>query len=366
MKHITLISLQKNGAAPLDTLETSDALAHAGVSHTLILSAGNELRDSFVENANRRVIFIDTFASKKSAFVGATVGLVRPYRFIRAVAASRPDAIISTHFHPWLFFVRLYTKIRGNAWWYCIHESPFWNKEGRGAFEQSLEIGFLKKATGIFCYSEFIAQNIRTHLPSATVVPLPIGMYDAPSGVQNTRLTATKNGVRIICVGRMEPHKGIDMLVAAFRLLVQKTTTPCELVIAGSGTAPELLSTDANIHVYRRWLTIEEIAGLYAGADIVALPYANASQSGSPGWAMRYSLPTVCTNAGGLPEQILHEKNGLVVEKNDSVAFARALIKLVEDASLRTTMGSAAHLLGTTSHSWNEAARRMSENIQAT
>ncbi len=364
MKKLLIISLQKKGAAPLDTLGISDALESRGVKHTLLVSDGNELLSRFASSDTRTVIAVPTFASNRKSFFLATFS-VRPLRLLREISRSAPDAIVSTHFHPWLFFVKLYAKARNVSWWYSIHESPFWNKEGRGSLEHSLEIGFLRSAAGIFCYSDFIARNLKEHLPKKRIVTLPIG----PHGLQPDKtseqpsLPAKKN-LRIVCIGRIESHKGIGMLIESYSLLHKKALAPFELVIAGAGTLGMPLPENDGLILVNRWLTMEEIASLYASADIVAIPYSNASQSGSPAWAMNYGVPVVTTDAGGLPEQVIDGKTGLVVKAGDASAFADALRRLIENVALRESMGAAAHKLGKTERSWEKAAELVEESLR--
>jgi glycosyltransferase involved in cell wall biosynthesis len=50
-------------------------------------------------------------------------------------------------------------------------------------------------------------------------------------------------------------------------------------------------------------------------------------------------LASIATNVGGIPEIIDNEKNGLLVETNDSKGFSKALEKLLTDESLRKELG---------------------------
>ena len=53
-------------------------------------------------------------------------------------------------------------------------------------------------------------------------------------------------------------------------------------------------------------------------------------------------LPIVATRHASLPEQVLHEESGVLVDENDWRAMAKAMIRLAEDANLRRRMGEAA------------------------
>jgi colanic acid/amylovoran biosynthesis glycosyltransferase len=52
-------------------------------------------------------------------------------------------------------------------------------------------------------------------------------------------------------------------------------------------------------------------------------------------------LPVVCTDAGGLPENVVQGKTGIIVPRRDAAALGDALARLAGDPALRSQMGSA-------------------------
>ena len=57
--------------------------------------------------------------------------------------------------------------------------------------------------------------------------------------------------------------------------------------------------------------------------------------------AMGAGLPVVSTPIAGIPEAVLHEQTGLLVEPGNVNALASALKRLLESHELRQKMGSA-------------------------
>lgn len=55
--------------------------------------------------------------------------------------------------------------------------------------------------------------------------------------------------------------------------------------------------------------------------------------------AMRAGLPVVASRVGGVPESIEQGRTGFVIERNDQQSLVDALVKLIESAELRKTMG---------------------------
>ena len=54
---------------------------------------------------------------------------------------------------------------------------------------------------------------------------------------------------------------------------------------------------------------------------------------------MYFSLPMVTTNAGGIPELVKDEVNGLIVPVDDHMLFAEKLLYLIENPERRKKMG---------------------------
>jgi glycosyltransferase involved in cell wall biosynthesis len=58
--------------------------------------------------------------------------------------------------------------------------------------------------------------------------------------------------------------------------------------------------------------------------------------------AMGAGLPVVATRVAGIPEVVQHDVSGLLVDAGDSAALGREMFRLVENESLRRSLGSRA------------------------
>ena len=56
---------------------------------------------------------------------------------------------------------------------------------------------------------------------------------------------------------------------------------------------------------------------------------------------MAYGKPIVATRVGGIPELVVDNESGFLVERGDSGAVAEGILKLVRDSDLRQRMGRA-------------------------
>ena len=77
-------------------------------------------------------------------------------------------------------------------------------------------------------------------------------------------------------------------------------------------------------------------------ATVVVMP---SRTEGLPIVALQAALmarPIVATRVGGLPEAVLHQETGLLVERGDSKALAEAIAALLAHPEMGSTMGQAA------------------------
>jgi glycosyltransferase involved in cell wall biosynthesis len=145
-------------------------------------------------------------------------------------------------------------------------------------------------------------------------------------------------GVRILFFGTLDAWKGIETLLPA----MEKITTALpdvKLVIAGRSAQPDyyrnLPYRFDNIVWDIRRQDEQDIVRLFSSADIVVLPYVEASQSGVLHLTQSFAVPVVATSVGGLAETISHGVNGLLVAPNDPAQLADAMYDLLTNEMLR-------------------------------
>jgi L-malate glycosyltransferase len=59
---------------------------------------------------------------------------------------------------------------------------------------------------------------------------------------------------------------------------------------------------------------------------------------------MCFACPSVATRVGGIPEVVQDNMTGILVSFGDSDTLARSVEKLIQDATLRATLGLAAQV----------------------
>lgn len=146
----------------------------------------------------------------------------------------------------------------------------------------------------------------------------------------------------LLAVGTLEPRKNLLGLLAALAH-AGEALHGMPLVIAGQ---PGWGGEDLDAHVARLglagrvrctgYVSADDLARLYAGAEAFAFPSRYEGFGIPPLEAMAAGCPVVASNAASLPEVV--GEAGLLVPPDDVDALARALVQLVDDRALREAL----------------------------
>jgi len=98
----------------------------------------------------------------------------------------------------------------------------------------------------------------------------------------------------------------------------------------------------------------EKINTYFNNADLYVNPSFSESLGMSIIEAMASQLPVVATRVGGVPEVVEEDETGILVEPGDAAALAQAIIRLLENDSLRDTMGNRAVKRAVELFSWDK------------
>jgi len=156
------------------------------------------------------------------------------------------------------------------------------------------------------------------------------------------RLRVEEGQQLVLHVGRLAPEKNLDVLIETWRL--GRDVLGPRVVWAVAGRGPLELRMARELPWVRRagFLERDDLAALYASADIVMLPSHTETCGLVALEAMASGVPVIAADAGGLRESVQHDLSGLLVPPHDPYGFLAALSHLVLDARARQEMGVAA------------------------
>lgn len=210
--------------------------------------------------------------------------------------------------------------------------------------------------------SLFTAQRTRELLEEAGERVPPMAVLRARVDLERFRPAAGRDEARarlsipagapvVLCFGRMVARKGIDRLVRALPD-VAAAAPDVTLVLAGAGPEEKALRRAAarvpQRVVFAGRVPDEEAAGLYAAADVFALPVADRWRGlDTEGLgvvlleASACEVPCVTGRSGGTPEAVVDGVTGLVIDARDRERLTGAIVRLLEDRDLARRMGRA-------------------------
>lgn len=176
----------------------------------------------------------------------------------------------------------------------------------------------------------------------------------------------------LLYVGRIEPLKGIDVLIEALAVLQAENTTVCLVVIGGD---PENGEQAPNEEMERLQSMCRQ-AGLkdlvtflgkrsqdslpyyYSAAEAVVVPSHYESFGMVALEAMACGTPVVASQVGGLAFLVQDGVTGYTVPVDDPQALAHRLLDLLQDHELRSRLGAQA-LVVAHQYAWEKIATRM-------
>jgi glycosyltransferase involved in cell wall biosynthesis len=230
---------------------------------------------------------------------------------------------------------------------------------GRRAVQRWLDRAVYRRCDVLILASRTLVETV----PDRRCVVVPPGSDVAlpPSGP----LPDLRQGRRVamLTVGNWLPRKGILDVLAAFGDLPRGAAT---LHLVGRTdqdptyadrvwdrlAAPELNSRV----VVHGPLPPEEIAPLYAAADVFVLPSYEEAYGTVYGEALAAGLPVVGWRAGNLTNLAVDGREALMLEPGDVPALASALEQLASDDQYRERLAAAARLRGRGLPTWRETA----------
>lgn len=201
------------------------------------------------------------------------------------------------------------------------HESAYW--------KIALTKKVLSQAHSYLVQSREDKQTLHKLFPQAKISFHPHPLYEQfPKPANKLERRA---GLELLFFGFVRPYKGLDTLIDALGLVPAKQNF--FLTVAGEfwQGKEEIVrkiaekSLHEKIEIIDRYLTEQEVADLFHRADLVVLPYRNATGSGVIPLAYHYNKPVIVTRVGGLPDVVDNGKTGLIVSPESPEELAKAI-----------------------------------------
>ena len=228
---------------------------------------------------------------------------------------------------------------------YCAHGWAF-DREASPRVNRlvaDIERVWSRWCDAVVCISRHDAESaLRVGLPAHRLVTVSNGIADVStetSAAAPSTSRWTEHTLRVLFVGRLDRQKGVDVLYEAMRRLGGRASA----LVVGSAVvaADNAVAAPGNVQV-TGWLSRDQIAALYAAAQVLVVPSRWEGFGLVAVEAMRAGRAVIASRVGGLPEVVEHGVSGLLVEPGDAGALADALEQVSAEQLL--TMGAAGRL----------------------
>jgi phosphatidylinositol alpha-1,6-mannosyltransferase len=182
----------------------------------------------------------------------------------------------------------------------------------------------------------------------------------------------------VVCVSRLVPRKGQDVLIRALPEIRRRVPGAALLLVSGGPDAPRLqrLAVQTGVAddvVFTGSVEWADLPGYYAAGDVFAMPcrtrrrgldveglgivYLEASATG---------LPVVAGDSGGAPDAVREGETGYVVNGRSVTDVADRVATLLADRELAAKMGAAGRAWVEEEWRWDTLAARMGHLLSGT
>ena len=175
----------------------------------------------------------------------------------------------------------------------------------------------------------------------------------------------------VVCVSRLVPRKGQDVLIRALPAIRETAPGAALLVVGGGPDMPRLqrLAVERGVADHVRFtgsVPWEELPAHYAAGDVFAMPcrtrlggidveglgivFLEAAATG---------LPVVAGDSGGAPDTVRDGETGVVVDGRDVARVAREVGALLADPARAAAMGAKGRAWVEAEWQWDVLATRL-------
>ena len=277
----------------------------------------------------------------------------------RVAHARLAEGVEVVHSHDWLTGLAgiAVGSMLGAPLAITVHDTA--HGKALGEFDPSrvyvmdLERHAFGQANLLVCPSRFIAREVATaYGVSGRRVAI------VPQGVRAPEAAGEPEPGTILFIGRLDPEKGVGVLLLATRDLLAAHPN-ARVLVAGTGKLEEELKRQAQpLGDAVEFLGyVADPGPLYRKAEVVVVPSLYEPFGLVALEAMACGRPVVASATGGLAEIITDGNDGVLVPPGDARALAMALSRVLSDEELAARLGQAARATCAERFTWAAAAQ---------
>jgi glycosyltransferase involved in cell wall biosynthesis len=227
-------------------------------------------------------------------------------------------------------------------------------------------------ADSIASTSNAMANQIRNIVPEINNISItPFGVDVNNFDLVNLKKKYNESIITIGTIKTMSFTYGIDILLEAFAILIKKFQTykifksKLKLRLVGGGdNVTDFITLAKKLDIDEHVIFVGQINHASVPKELEKLDiYVALSRSESFGVAILEAgaagKAVVVSNVGGLPEVVVQDETGIIVQSESPIEAANAIEKLILNVDLRNAMGEKARRHVMQNYSWEISIQKM-------
>ncbi len=193
--------------------------------------------------------------------------------------------------------------------------------------------------------SSTVSSQFAAMFPSIPERMLPHPTYeqfgrriDRPTAREHLGITAERV---LLFFGFVRRYKGLDRLLEAMPEILRRIPS-AHLCVVGEFFEPrrdyeaiiERCGVRSHVTLVDRYIANDEVAWWFSAADMLVLPYHNATNSGIVQIGYNFAVPAIVTDVGSLSEVVLNGTTGFVLDDAAPATIAEAVARMYADDTI--------------------------------
>jgi glycosyltransferase involved in cell wall biosynthesis len=214
----------------------------------------------------------------------------------------------------------------------------------------------VRRARYFACRTTFDTGFVRSLNPDAHIFTI----HEAMNPVFFQNEWQARDTDTLLFVGSLVSYKGLDVLLDALKLVLQKRPKVMLRVI-GSGERSVYVELCKRLRIagnveFLGFQSADQIAKHHRESQVFVFPSGNDNSPNALAEAMVSGMPVVTTNVGGIPSMVTDGETGLLVPPRDPTKLAEAILQLLEHPAERARLGNNAQRVARKRHDPEQVA----------
>lgn len=240
------------------------------------------------------------------------------------------------------------------------------------------------KAWALRCCDHVVVNSVSTrtevealcHPKAISTIPTGTTPPGPRAGASPERTTYADQDTKIILfLGRLVEAKGVRYLIDALPAILAQQRV--KLLIVGGGPERAALEKHAgelkvlDHTIFAGSVPHSEIYGYFSIADVfvgpsIAIPGESTEAQGNTFVEALFArVPVVASRIGGIPDAIIHERTGLLVDERAPAQIAQSVLRILSDPDLAETLKESGQDHATRHFSRYASARKLDASYRA-